>query len=82
VPCTPNGDDRNDRFVPLGSIGVQGTLEVYNRWGQLVFATDAIAHGWDGHGDGGPVPDGTYYYVITPADPRNERTTGHVTLLR
>ena len=42
----------------------------------------AIAHGWDGHGDGGPVPDGTYYYVITPADPRNERTTGHVTLLR
>lgn len=79
---SPNGDDRNDRFVPLGSIGVQGTLEVYNRWGQLVFATDAIAHGWDGHGDGGPVPDGTYYYVITPADPRNERTTGHVTLLR
>ncbi|MBS1581696.1 MAG: PKD domain-containing protein, partial [Bacteroidetes bacterium] len=36
---SPNGDGRNDRFIPLNYNGTPGLLEVYNRWGQMIFST-------------------------------------------
>ena len=55
-----------------------GALSLYNRWGQEVFSTRALAQGWDGAG----VPDGTYYFVVTPDDAQVTNQTGHVTLVR
>ena len=75
---SPNGDGSNDRFIPLKDTGATGLLEVYNRWGQLVFSTRSLAQGWDG----ADAPDGTYFFVVTPDDPELEKSTGHVTLLR
>ena len=75
---SPNGDGRNDRFTPLDYNGTPGLLEIYNRWGQQVFSTRALAQGWSG----ADVPDGTYYYVVTPDDEKTEAFTGHVTLVR
>lgn len=79
---SPNGDGSNDRFVPMHAMGVQGRMDIYNRWGQLLFSTDALAHGWDGRAAGQQVPAGTYYYVVTPQGSAGVPLTGHITLLR
>jgi len=65
---TPNGDEQNDIFFikDLTKECVEEyTIEIYNRWGQLMFeAKDAIAH-WDGRTTSGlEAPDGTYFYII------------------
>ncbi|MFT3886204.1 MAG: gliding motility-associated C-terminal domain-containing protein [Flavobacteriales bacterium] len=75
---SPNGDGKNEHFIPLNYDGSPGLLEVYNRWGQLIFSTRALAQGWGGS----DVPDGTYYYVVTPDNPSADRVPGYVTLVR
>lgn len=47
---TPNGDRRNDAFKALGNVDLVNdyVLQVFNRWGELVFETNDIRKGWDG----------------------------------
>ncbi|RYZ21525.1 MAG: T9SS type B sorting domain-containing protein [Chitinophagaceae bacterium] len=48
---TPNGDGKNDRFKAAHLPGVTVfayELNVYNRWGELVFRTNRLDEGWDG----------------------------------
>ena len=75
---SPNNDGFNDRFIPMDYKGAPGQMEVYNRWGQVIFSTRSLAQGWSGT----DVPDGTYYFVVIPDDPATSRQTGFVTLLR
>ncbi len=75
---SPNGDGRNDRFTPRETDGVRGTMEIYNRWGQLIFTTQNLGQGWSGK----DAPDGTYFYIVTPEDPNAPKHSGHVTLVR
>ncbi|MBP8823146.1 MAG: gliding motility-associated C-terminal domain-containing protein [Flavobacteriales bacterium] len=75
---SPNNDGQNDRFLPIGYKGAPGQMEIYNRWGQVIFSSRALAQGWDGH----DAPDGTYYFIVTPDEPGSATLTGHVTLLR
>jgi gliding motility-associated-like protein len=63
---TPNGDERNDFFVPFPYSGVEKIdLKIFNRWGNLIFSTQDPAIKWDGkiQGSNQPVSDGVYYYV-------------------
>lgn len=83
---TPNGDGTNDVWI-LGPGGyVAAELEVYNRWGQIVWRGDMIHTGFSGrHMDSGePLPDGTYFYVLhlVRTRDRSEDHTGYLTLLR
>jgi len=66
---TPNGDGQNDVFhVTMTSMKAYN-LEIFNRWGQKVFATDSPNTDWDGRSEGGIMEsDGTYYYEITSTD--------------
>ena len=75
---SPNGDGHNDRFIPIGYKGAPGLMEIYNRWGQLIFSTHNLAQGWNGNG----APDGTYFYIVTPDEPGSNALTGHITLIR
>ncbi len=75
---SPNGDGHNDRFVPIGYKGAPGLMEIYNRWGQMIFSTRNLAQGWSGSG----APDGTYFFIVTPDAPGAQKLTGHVTLVR
>jgi gliding motility-associated-like protein len=60
---TPNADRINDFFAPrLG--GCPPRLQVFSRWGQLVYESAAYQNNWDGAG----LAPGTYYYLITPPD--------------
>ncbi len=61
---SPNGDGKNDLFRVLPAS--EGTpfvrLEVYDRWGQLVYSGDNIPS-WDGRTpDGKPLDEGAYTY--------------------
>ena len=62
---TPNNDGANDLFVPRGLCFVESVeLQIFNRWGQLVFETEDPAINWDGRNlNGEALPSGTYYYV-------------------
>eukprot|EP00388_Colpodella_angusta_P001430 GDKJ01004577.1.p1 GENE.GDKJ01004577.1~~GDKJ01004577.1.p1 ORF type:complete len:2063 (+),score=134.68 GDKJ01004577.1:1736-7924(+) len=71
---SPNGDGVNDTFVIDGvNADERANLEVYNRWGSLVYASTDYKNDWNGMpntglriievGDG--LPSGTYFYVVT-----------------
>jgi gliding motility-associated-like protein len=85
---TPNGDGINDYFYPrsLLSKGLTGfQMNIYNRWGQLVFETGSLnGAGWDGKMNGVPQPQEVYVYIIeaTFRDGQKEHHQGNVTLMR
>ena len=64
---TPNNDGNNDLFVPLNPYRYVESIEIniYNRWGQIVFTATDPAINWDGtHKDSKePVSEGVYYYI-------------------
>jgi gliding motility-associated-like protein len=64
---TPNGDGINDFFTPVEEYRYVKDIDIniYNRWGQIVFHTTNPSINWNGNIDnsGGACPDGTYYYV-------------------
>ncbi|WP_083921277.1 gliding motility-associated C-terminal domain-containing protein [Cytophaga aurantiaca] len=63
---TPNGDLMNDQFEPLVFENIiQVTLNIYNRWGGLVYTSTNIK--WNPS----EVSDGIYYYDITYTDKKN-----------
>ncbi len=64
---TPNGDGRNDLFRAMTEKACPVTgydLQIFNRWGQLVFSGTAGMPGWDGRYNGMPAEAGVYYYRI------------------
>ena len=79
---TPNGDGINDiwNIVNLNTYA-QSHVQIFNRYGMLVFNSVGYAMPWDGTEKNTRVPDGTYYYVIilTPGD---SPLSGSVTVIR
>lgn len=61
---TPNGDGRNDVFRAVGSRLAEARLQVFNRWGELVFQTQDLDAGWDGNYKGKPQPPGVFIYYL------------------
>jgi gliding motility-associated-like protein len=82
---TPNNDRLNDVFRPtyVGISNIEG-FRVYNRWGQLMFSTTDRHSGWDGRTGGKEQPTGTYVWIATGRNYRNEPFVyrGTVTLIR
>jgi gliding motility-associated-like protein len=79
---SPNGDGVNDRWVIayLDSYP-ECTVEIVNRYGQLVYRSVGYATPWDGKVNGKDVPVGTYYYVVSPKNGRAP-ITGYVDIIR
>ncbi len=63
---TPNGDGFNDFYVIRGIQGYEGNqINVFNRWGSLVYSAKDYQNNWDGiSNDGNLLPDGTYFIVV------------------
>lgn len=81
----------NSVFRVLGD--VQGLssylLQIYNRWGQLIFETNDPLQGWDGTYNGIDAPMGTYVYKSNftilengSQSDANKHKSGTVTLIR
>ena len=62
---SPNGDGYNETFHLPEGIFPNLSMQIYNQWGSLVFASDDAAKGWDGKVNGQPAPIGDYVYKIS-----------------
>ncbi|MFN8345472.1 MAG: gliding motility-associated C-terminal domain-containing protein [Spirosomataceae bacterium] len=68
---SPNSDGINDFFVIKKPINVHVSLEIYNRWGGLVYKAEDYKNDWNGGTVAQTnVPAGTYFYVIKLNDGR------------
>ncbi|MGI9552590.1 MAG: gliding motility-associated C-terminal domain-containing protein, partial [Aurantibacter sp.] len=83
MPCDPedlivsktitvNGDGIND-FLEINGLEECNfiyQIEVFNRWGKMVYASDDYQNNWgafspnNSFGDSGTLPTGTYYYIL------------------
>jgi gliding motility-associated-like protein len=63
---TPNGDGVNDVWnIPYMNIFPQAVLEIFDRWGRLVYRTENVyEQPWDGKSKGRELPMDSYYYVL------------------
>lgn len=80
---TPNGDGINDVWI-IDNIQFfpNNVVEIYNRWGELLFRSEGYEVPWDGRYNGKELPVGTYYYVIDLRDERYKPYTGPITIMR
>ena len=85
---TPNNDGLDDYFFPrqfLSHSVATFSMDIYDRWGELIFRTTSIdGRGWDGKFNGSTQPVGVYIYLINVSfvNGRTEKYQGNVTLLR
>ncbi len=64
---TPNMDGINDTFfIPCLSNGnyPRNKIFIFNEWGNEVFSATEYENNWQGEYNGGPLPAGTYFYVL------------------
>lgn len=63
---SPNGDGKNDEWkIPFLDAGYEATVNVFNRYGQLVYHTAGEIISWDGRLHGVMQSCGTYIYSVT-----------------
>ena len=80
----------NDKFtlftnLPENILGIYG--EIFDRWGNLVFASSVIPFEWEGTFNGEPMNPGVYVYMLRVTYLDNGETqiknfSGDVTLVR
>jgi gliding motility-associated-like protein len=61
------------------------SMEIFDRWGSLMYSTRDILKGWDGTAKGQPAQNGVYIYKIKIIGANGEgkkEYIGHVTLLK
>ena len=76
---TPNGDGLNDLFeVPGLELYDNSEVEVYDRWGNVVYTSSNYKNDWNGD----KLPEGTYYYILKVDDPAGTVHKGILTILR
>jgi gliding motility-associated-like protein len=62
---TPNGDGVNESFeIKAECRDFEFTLDVFNRWGALLYRQTDLNQPWDGKVNGQVVPNGIYTYRI------------------
>ncbi|MFM7079657.1 MAG: PKD domain-containing protein, partial [Bacteroidota bacterium] len=63
---TPNGDGTNDVFNVYGMGISSGTMNIFNRWGQMVYSSEDLEKGWNGEDElsGRMCSIGVYVYRI------------------
>ncbi len=82
---TPNNDGLNDEIKPI-LLGMKSLnyFRVYNRFGQLVFATSEIGKGWNGIFAGKPQDPGTFVWYAEGVTFKGQvrQKKGYVILIR
>ncbi|MEO1263651.1 MAG: gliding motility-associated C-terminal domain-containing protein [Bacteroidota bacterium] len=88
---TPNGDGYNDLYIPYPFCFIESIeMNIFNRWGQLVYETSDPSISWTGENlNGDQLPAGTYYYTckvfeqrVTGTVESPEPLSGYIDLIR
>jgi gliding motility-associated-like protein len=66
---TPNGDSQNDNFQIQNAESYNIALQIYNRWGNLIYETTNYQNDYNCN----DCADGVYYYVLIAKSKRNGR---------
>ena len=74
--------------MPIYASGVDPygfNMQIFNRWGEIIFETNDMTIGWDGTYGGELVPDGSYVWTLefkeTMSDSRHSYN-GNVNIFR
>jgi len=84
---TPDDNEYNQTWK-ITAIGIDSqnfTLEVYNRWGEMIYESHDYSVNWDATYDGVPVGEGMYSWRIIVKDPINDYKkvyTGNLNIIR
>jgi len=81
----PDNDGLNDIFKPEGSNLRFYQLQIFDRWGEIIFQSTDLNTGWDGTMNGQDAPIGTYVYKLLYRYndmQENNVVHGHVNLIR
>ncbi|MBK9075954.1 MAG: gliding motility-associated C-terminal domain-containing protein [Flavobacteriales bacterium] len=81
---TPNGDNENDSWG-FGPDAPYVQASIFNRWGNEVYRADPRISRWFGKDEQGhELPDGVYFYTLTPSDPDQSPVvkSGYIQLIR
>lgn len=63
---TPNANGQNDVWKIQGiEFYPEAKVMVFDQWGRILLDETQYKNTWDGSVDGKPLPDGTYFYVIS-----------------
>jgi len=81
---TPNSDGKNDFFTIDVPKFDTYSIQIFDRWGLLMFKSDSPNSPWTGKTTGGQdAPDGVYYYIIkSTCDGNNYDHHGFVQIIR
>ena len=83
---TPNGDGHNDILLPLNYCRMSDyQMQIFNRYGELVFASETPEVGWDGTWKGKAAFTGNYVWMVRYKAPGSGNETikkGNVVLIR
>jgi gliding motility-associated-like protein len=82
---TPNGDGINDKWIVFSaSCANSAKVQVFNRYGSKVYASQNYQNDWQGTYKEKAIPDGTYYFVVDLKQNNGRIKTihGNVTILR
>ncbi len=66
---TPNGDSQNDNFVIQNAETYEIALQIYNRWGNLIYESTSYQNDFSCR----DCADGVYFYVLKAKSKRNGR---------
>jgi gliding motility-associated-like protein len=85
---TPNGDGDNDQFKVISRGVKEYSMQIFNRWGHLMFESNNPNEAWTGAKNGVDAAEGTYMYVVLAKDQNGKnilvdsQSRGTVTLTR
>jgi gliding motility-associated-like protein len=81
---TPNQDSKNEVFVPVLRGEKKYTLQIFNRWGDLIYEGDQTSSGWDGTYKGEVCKQDVYTWRlnVSAKNGQNKLLTGSVSLYR
>ena len=80
---TPNNDNHNELFVIRALNIISFRLQIFNRWGHLLFESDNVEKYWDGFYEKSRVAQGVYYYTIEVVgeDYKTYNTNGSINVI-
>ena len=81
---TPDEGESEDRTwrIPHSHMFPNAVLEIFDRWGRLVYRSENIQEEWDGTSNGKPLPMDSYYFVLNLNFQGSEPVVGTVNIVR
>lgn len=81
---SPNGDGINDYFITLGEEITEFKIQIFDRWGLLLFESNDLNTYWDGKYNGKFVQQDAYIWEVRYSDhqEKDQSLIGHVNVLK